>query len=379
MARSREEIISEMVDSGLFTDDEIRAEVGKTVKAWSDADTRQHPTSAAEGVSRFAKDSLELLPIPNSMDAAMRLINPIPGKFGPSRTLQDLGEAFPPVQEAVGGAADKLAESKIGQKFPIPTSAAGAGTYALSHLLPQKLTPSEAAFNIGAEGLNLGAKAAMIPLAKAGKAVARGAESISGLEYKTPGILEEAARDSRVLFRPGKETAKPMYEGLMEGAKVREAFGRATTPQQIIDEGLKALDDGSLTPQEALVARQAVDKVKSTLPAYSFNKMRDAFNSVAKKVTEAADTAYREGLRSDELRRLLPVNKSGGTSIAKSTLGSIAGLLPLGMMSPVVQGAVATSAGAAGRQLAGKAIPGIRAVLMNALESRRRSNAKKGL
>lgn len=340
-------------------------------------EVRGPSSSASESVSRLAKSTLEMLPIPTSRDAVKRMLSPMPGQFGPSRAMQEIGEQFPAVQQLVGDAATKLSESKIGQVAPGPTAAAGSLAYALSHLLPPKLTPSEAAMSIGAEGGGMAVRALQRPAAAVGRGLAKAAESVSGLEYKTPGVLAEAANDSSLMFGQGKKAAGQAYEGILEGASIRDSIKRSTSPNQVLDEALKAFDDGSLTEQEALVARQAVDKVKNTLPKYQFNYLRDTFDSIAKKVTGKADAAYSRAAKSEALRLPLPVNKGGGTSIFKGSLGAVSGTLPF--MLPAVQGAIATGAGIAGRQAFGKNIPGIRSALINALmniESRRSKNGK---
>jgi hypothetical protein len=133
---------------------------------------------------------------------------------------------------------------------------------------------------------------------------------------------------------------------------------------------LKALDDGSITHAEALVARQAVDKMKNALPKYSFNNLRGMFDTVAKKISAGADKAYQRAVMSETLRLPLPVNKSGGTSIAKGFLGTLAGVVPALSMSPAIQGATATAVGSVGRQVFGKNIPAIRSVLSNLFKNR---------
>lgn len=322
-------------------------------------------TSPAGMVKRLAMDTI----LPFSGGGLKRMANPMPGQFGPLRTLQDIGEQFPPVQELAGQAADKLSESRLGQLAPIPTAAAGATGYALSHILPRKLTPSEAAQNIGAEGAGMGVKMLRRPVAALGRGIARGAEGISGLEYKSPGVLSEAANDSSLMFGPGKQEAGKAYEKLSGIESVRDSIGRATSAQGVIDEGLKAIDDGSITHTEALVARQAVDKAKNSLPKYTFNNLRSLFDDVAKKVAASADEGYKRAVKSEALRLLLPVNKSGGTSIAKGFLGTIAGVAPAMAMSPAVQGGAATLTGIAGRQVFGETIPAARAALSNLLST----------
>ena len=192
-----------------------------------------------------------------------------------------------------------------------------------------------------------GAKMAAPLVKAAGRQIAKGAEAISGLEYKTPGILTQAANDSSLIFAPGTKKAGEKFAEIMDKSKIRPSFGRATNPGEIIQEAMKAADDGSLTPQEAVIARQTLDSIKKTVPRFAFNNMRDVFDSVAKTISKEADAAFSRGVKADALRNLFPQNKLGGTSIAKSALGSIAGVGPLVAMSPMAQGVVATLMGLA--------------------------------
>lgn len=186
------------------------------------------------------------------------------------------------------------------------------------------------------------------PVAKILKPLGRGVgkmgEAISGLEYKTPGVLREAFNDRRLITGQGTGEAGTLFDDLMAKGRIRQSFGRLKN-EPLIDEALKALDEGNLTPEEALVARRALDKARKSFPEYSYRKMREGFDSVAKTKSAEADAAYSRAVKSDALRQPLPVNKSGGTSIAKGILGTISSVGTLGAMSPFVQGIAATGAG----------------------------------
>lgn len=189
---------------------------------------------------------------------------------------------------------------------------------------------------------------ALKPLIKVGgRQIAKGAEAVSGLEYKAPGVLVEAAKDAKLITAPGTKAAGQKFAEVMDRTKVRPSIARSTDPHKTIAEGLKALDDGTITPEEGLVARQALDSIKKSVPKFSFKEMRSMFDSVAKKISTEADVAFSRGVKADQLRNLLPQNKLGGTSIAKTTIGSLGGLLPF--MSPAAQGLAATGIGVASR------------------------------
>jgi hypothetical protein len=192
---------------------------------------------------------------------------------------------------------------------------------------------------------------ALAPLVRAGGlGLAEAAESISGLEYKTPGILAEAANNPKLIFSPGK--AKAEYEAAKQlGGEVRKSLSQIPEKMKMVKESLKLAEKGELNPTEALEARKELSALKKTVSGEFFRKATEKFNEVAKPVFGEADKAYRQGVKADALRLLFPVNKGGGTSIAKSALGSIAGVVPMMAMSPAVQGGIATGVGMAARSI----------------------------
>lgn len=184
------------------------------------------------------------------------------------------------------------------------------------------------------------------PLAEAaGRQLAKGAEAISGLEYKNPGILKDAFNDRKVLMGPTSDKVGAMYEGMTNPDQIRKSFARSTDSKALVDEAMQAVDDGSLTSAEALVARRTLDKIKKSLPDYSYRQMRDSFDGIAKTISADADAAFSQAKKTDALRNFFPQNKLGGTSIAKSFLGTLAGVFPTLAMSPAIQGATATGLG----------------------------------
>ena len=183
-----------------------------------------------------------------------------------------------------------------------------------------------------------------------GRAIAKAAESASGLEYKTPGVLTKAFNDSSLIAGRGTKQAGTLYDEMMDKGRVRKSFGRLKSPD-LIDEALQAADEGTLTAEEALIARQTLDASKKSFPSYTYRKLRETFDSVAKTKSSEADAAFSRAVRSDALRQPFPVNKYGGTSIFKSALGSVAGMGPLVAMSPLAQGTAATGAGLVARRI----------------------------
>ena len=318
MARPKEQIISEMVDAG-FSDDEIRQAFKK------------QPSN--EGIVQKGWNALTL-----------------PEK-GANATIRKLTA----IQSGIQNKAAQLTGLPIGDE---PTGNLTrdiiAGTPKLIGEIGQSVVPGFVSRgSIVTGGLLKGAQMAA-PLAKlAGKGIAKGAESISGLEYKTPGILTEAASNPKLLFSKGKESAGPVYEKAKElGGAVRETLVKIPEKVKLVKESLKLAKSGQLNPTEALEARKELAGLKKQVTGEFYRKATQQLNEIAKPVFAEADKIYEQGVRAGELRRLFPVNKGGGTSIMKSTLGTIAGVVPAMAMSPLVQGTVATGIGMGARAAA---------------------------
>ena len=251
--------------------------------------------------------------------------------------MAPLGMAQDAVRNAGQSIQDKypgMANSMLGGALKLGSSAIPAS--------PKQLAGNEAG--------GLAVNAAMPAInAVAGK-VGEGLEGLSGLEYKTPGILKQAANDSSLLFGPGKKAAGAAYETIKDDLNVRPAMF-ATSAKEIVDLGRYALEQGDLTPQEALIARRALDDKFGAIPQDTANYLRPKFDAVAKTISADADAAFKKAIRSEALRRILAVNKGGGTSIAKFFLGQLTDKSLNVAASPIVQGAAATATGAAGRAI----------------------------
>ena len=209
-----------------------------------------------------------------------------------------------------------------------------------------------------------------------GGKIAQGAEGISGLEYKTPGILKEAAKDASLFFGKGTKAAKSLYQKA-EGGVSRGPFEGMYKPEEIIDKTLAIFKEGSerfLTPTQAHMARKAVSKAMETGRNVKDEliSLRGKLDKIAKLDPNIAkgDVAFARGRKTEALRTLFPTNKGGKTSIAKMFLGGVAGgvgaysggdvgdraqrgLLPLAIMSPASQGLAATGLGFGARMVGG--------------------------
>lgn len=199
-------------------------------------------------------------------------------------------------------------------------------------------------------GVLKGLKAAKPILKPVGRGLAKAAEQLSGLEHKTPGVLTEAAKDASLIFGRGTGEAGKLFDDLVDKGRIRQSFARSTDAKSLLDEAIQSADDGSLTSEEALIARRTLDQVRKRLPAYAFRKMRETFDAIAKMKSAEADSAFSRAVRSDALRSILPLNKTGGASAFKLGIGTVfPPTAPL--MSPAFQGAVASGGGAVARRI----------------------------
>lgn len=192
---------------------------------------------------------------------------------------------------------------------------------------------------------------AAAPLIKSfGRGLGKAAESISGLEYRTPGVLSEAAKDPSLFFSKGKKAASSLYEAAKGETGSSNLFKGMYKPEEIVDAAKEYIaKGGKFEPSEALVYRKAIDKlmksgryIKDELMA-----LRSEADQIAKQSesVKMADPIYSRGVKAEALRQPFAQNKTGGTSIAKGILGILGGFVPNVAMSPFVQGITATSVG----------------------------------
>ncbi len=281
------------------------------------------------------------------------------------------GTAMAPLGIAKKGIAD--VGQSIQSKYPgIAGTALGGALKYGSNIIPE--SPKQLAAN---EATGAAVGAAMPAVRAVGGKVGQALEGLSGLEYKTPGILSQASNDPSLLFGPGKKAAGLAYEAIKDDLQVRPAMLTATSSKDLIDMGMYALEHGDLSPQEALIARRALDDKFSAIPASTANYLRPKFDSVAKTITADADAAFKKAIKSEALRQILATNKGGGTSIAKLVLGGFTGGALNVASSPIIQGAAATAAGAATRGV--ESMPNyIRGASINALLNKRKKDQKNG-
>ena len=225
-------------------------------------------------------------------------------KYTQNRPLGGLGENLQGASGIVAGTAMaplgmaqdavKAGGQAIHDRYPgmAGSMLGGALKYSANAIpaSPKQLAGNEAA------GAVIGAAMPAVN-AVAGK-VGEGLEGLSGLEYKTPGILRQAANDTSVLFGPGKKAAGAAYETIKDDLNVRPAMF-ATSAKEIVDLGRYALEQGDLTPQEALIARRALDDKFGAIPQDTAKYLRPNFDAVSKTISADADAAFKKAIRSE--------------------------------------------------------------------------------
>lgn len=201
--------------------------------------------------------------------------------------------------------------------------------------------------NVMVGGVLKGAQMLSSPVNRAGRAIGRGLESISGLGYKTPGILARITNKPGIPFGKTLDQAREVYGQLEDLGQIPDDLKRTTSNDDFIKKSVEAYDSGKLTPDWALKARQVLDKMKKTMPEVSYRNLRGMFDTFAKKKFAEADRLYREAIDTEAVREWFPVNKHGGTSVFKLAVGgaTIPNFLPVA--SPAAQGAAASLVGGA--------------------------------
>jgi hypothetical protein len=356
MARSKEDIISEMVDSGLFSDEEIKNAV-KSSKSLETIKSIDILPSIVSGAKKIYEGTTETLMPPKNIESLKRLMDVRAGQYGLSRTAQKAGEYL-------SKAAEKAVMS---EKTP-------KAVKLLYKYRPGDLTPSSFQEQIGsvpiAEGISGIVGKAITPVLKPiGRGVSSLLERTSGLSYKTPGILKEVYRDPSLFLAGGTEKVKPIYtEAKKAAGKITGLIGEEGHPSlirnvQTVRKALSLAKEGKLNPSEAQVARRAVDALgeSGSYEIESVKNLRDYFDKIAKSSEQlkAADVAYSRAKKAEALREVFPVSKGGGTSIMKlvTGLGAAKFLNPAGivldalLLSPAVQGIASIGAGTVYRAL----------------------------
>lgn len=209
--------------------------------------------------------------------------------------------------------------------------------------------------------LSAGAAPAIGAIGKAAAPLARGVAE--GLEdwagIRPGGSLEAAAKDPLLMLRHGKSAAKPLYEAAQKELPYDQTiFKGVADNKSVADKAIDIIDKGGkLEPQEALIARKALDATRKKYSGDAFSYYRGKLDGIAKSNADIAkaDPTYLQGLRASALRSLFPKNVGGraspfkvGEALALSQLGPLGKVASLAF-SPAALGAGASAAGLAGR------------------------------
>ena len=247
--------------------------------------------------------------------------------------LEMLTEKLTPSREAIES-------GQVG----IPGMVARTAGETLSEIAPSFVSPSSLVMGGAGQALKV-AKPVMGAL---GKFAGSTLESTSGLGYKTPGVLGEVVEKPSLFFGKGLEKARQGYKALKDEDAIRpELKNQLLNNRSFVRKVMGIINKGeSVTPDEALEARKAVDAIGDTLPDTIRKTTRKVFDLIAKQKYAEADKAYSEAVKSDAVRRFWAINKTGTPSIVK---GGVSTVLPFTapLFSPLLQGIGAAGIGAA--------------------------------
>jgi len=201
-----------------------------------------------------------------------------------------------------------------------------------------------------------GGKAIAPAIKTIGKGIAGQAEQLSGLGFKTPGVLSQAAKDPTLILGKGTQKAGQAFRKILDKGQIRSELGRSLDKKDLVREALKFADEGTLTAEEALLARRTLDQIRKTVPESTFTDVRNVFDKIAKTKTAKADVDFSRAVKSEALRNIFPQNKLGGASAFKLGIGAGLGgglgfinpalaTLSAGSLSPAAQGIIATALG----------------------------------
>lgn len=186
-------------------------------------------------------------------------------------------------------------------------------------------------------------------LKPAANAVAQAGEDLSGLSnvpVKTPGLLREAYQDPGLFLAPGAQEAGSLYGNTTNN--IRAQLKYTSGPLDFVEKAMEYANNGSLTTDEALAARQELDGIKNSVSGAFYRNARGVLDYIAKQDYSGADEAYVRGLKADALRSFSGINKNGSPSVARSLITMLNPKTAIAY-TPAVQAAIASGAGLAAK------------------------------
>lgn len=192
-------------------------------------------------------------------------------------------------------------------------------------------------------GAGMAAKGAGMAAGKALPKVAPMLEAGSGLQK---GTLVAAFKDPKMIADfGGKLKASQLYNEIKEGASVAP---RLRTNAKIASNAISDMAQGKvLSAPDAFKARKAVRSLMKSkqYPMDDLLKAEEGLTTMVFSSANKADQMYIRAIRGEQMRNLSRLNKNGTTGpISAAIMAKIPALAPL--LSPAVQGASASAAGA---------------------------------
>ncbi len=193
----------------------------------------------------------------------------------------------------------------------------------------------------------------------------------SGLVNKGKNLLQEEFQNPSLIFGPGKETANAAYDAIQAGnQQIRPSLKYTSGPIDFIVKAMRFANDGSLTTDEALEARHYLDGIKDSVTGAFYRNARGVLDSIAKQDYSGVDEAYQQAAKSEALRSLSSLNKTGGQSVLRGAAMLLKPLLSVAY-SPAVQAGIAGTLGTlykggqamADSHMASTAIPGVASLI----------------
>lgn len=222
--------------------------------------------------------------------------------------------------------------------------------------LPSPDSSADAAKKIGIEGAISGATEGALKVAgvaakpfaepisnalsKAGKTGARVVESFTGV--KVPDVLQAAKQGLKTYVAPGMERAQEIFGNALEktGIKARPPLKQILDPQLgvarkiALEIGQKLEAEAPVTAEEALRARQAVDRIYAATPLADratrghLLDLRSAFDTALSNESGAlaeASKIYRQAIVKSNILNPIRITKQGQLSAVPAILGATAG------------------------------------------------------
>lgn len=342
MARSKEEIISDMVDAGM-SDDEIRSAFSSSPKTSTTTESK-----SPDLLSTLYHGAIEGGAMTLGGAAGLALGAPA-GPVGSGLAATGMAAAMYPPAKRVSESIDRMRGISTDSQ---PNVAKEFGEGLAMEAVPKVAGPV---------------------LKKVGSGLAQMAETASGVKKD---IYEQAAKQGYSTYlKPGMDTAKEKFAQALgpEGqAAIKEtaedAFDAALGKARSIGKQIGGrIERGEpVSAVEALQARQAADRVISATPVTDQKSLQSLYGwrgKFDKVMTDQsgelkdASNMYRQAIVKDKLLNLTRMTKSGKPSaflpmvIGAGSRGVAGALSLLSATSPAIWGLGATTAGQASKMM----------------------------